>query len=269
MSRITIEPTTLRFANGTSYKSPLPHKKARQAIRRGNAKDDRPAVTLYHYTRPESVESILREGITRGDTPTSVIVTPDQPYGAGCNAIWLSTVDRIGESHGWTNGCPDKTTARFTVEIPKMDNRLWLWSRFARVAKIDAETIDHLNKVAPNGEHSQWYVYFGTIPTDWIKTQQPKDGLDAFLDIVGTEVPETCNCYECRPTHFQCPICGYVHDGMDLVIILECSPCERTWSLDNEGPKCPDCNKGYSRTLHDRGCYLCQDEQPCQEAATQ
>ncbi len=173
MTIITVKPSILRLSDGTTYQPPLPHRKAKKIIRRGNRKDDRPAGPLYHYTFPENVESIVAEGLTRGDTPTDVRCTPGNPYGAGCSGIWMTTVDRLGEPHGWMTTAPEKCKARFTVEIPQFDSRLWLWDRFAASAKIDETTLTELNRCG-GSEHEQWYVYFGVIPPEWLRGEDPK-----------------------------------------------------------------------------------------------
>ena len=129
-------------------------------IRNGNMKDDRPAAVLFHYTSPQAVEKILLEGIHQGDVPTS----PE----AGCNGVWLTTVDRLGASHGWgSTGLLDKTSIRFVIELPDRDSRLWHWPRLARRAQIDRGFYAGLDK-AGDGESDHWYVYFGTIPAAWI-----------------------------------------------------------------------------------------------------
>jgi hypothetical protein len=164
MPRITLEPAHLLRADGTRIRLPLPHKKARKVIRSGNTKDDRPTSVLYHYTSHEAAEKILREGIRKGDVPTS--------REAGCNGVWLTTVDRLGASHGWdSTGRLDKTSIRFVVELPDRDNRLWHWPRLARRAQIDRDYYDSLDQ-SGNGESDHWYVYFGTIPVASITEMQ-------------------------------------------------------------------------------------------------
>lgn len=164
MDRITLEPTHLFQADGTLIRLPLPHRKARKVIRNGNKKDDRPTTALYHYTSPQAFEKILLEGIRQGDVPTS----PQE----GCNGVWLTTVDRLGASHGWdSTGLLDKTSIRFVIELPDRDSRLWGWPRLARRAQIDRAFYDALDRTG-NCESASWYVYFGTIPAAWISEVQ-------------------------------------------------------------------------------------------------
>ena len=164
MRRITLERAHLRWSNGTERSLPLPHKKARKVIRSGNTKDDRPGAVLYHYTSAQAAEKILVEGIRIGDVPTS----PSE----GCNGVWLTTVDRLGASHGWdSTGFLDKTSVRFVIEMRDRDNRLWHWPRLARRSQIDRNHYETLDR-SGNGESDYWYVYFGTIPVAWISEME-------------------------------------------------------------------------------------------------
>ena len=52
---------------------------------------------LYHFTAAEYLESILKDGLNRGDVPLS----PTE----GVNGVWLTT-DPNTEGHGLTDGGP-------------------------------------------------------------------------------------------------------------------------------------------------------------------
>ena len=127
---------------------------------------------LYHYTCIEHRDAILREGITRGDVPTSET--------NGINAVWL-TQSQIPEAQKWGTGgievltdrtarilgsvrssdqtflragdtveFPNKTAVRFTVKIPPGDRHLKHWPRWAR-KRLAASLYDSLDKSGGGG----------------------------------------------------------------------------------------------------------------------
>ena len=82
--------------------------------------------------------------------------------------MWLTTVNRIGESHGWdSGGLLDKTSVQLTVEPPAGERNLWHWPRLAkRIGILDAD-YEGLDRTG-NSESDCWYVYVGHIPWSWV-----------------------------------------------------------------------------------------------------
>lgn len=110
---------------------------------------------LYHFTSREAAAIILRDGISKGDVPTS-------PVG-GFNAPWLTTDDRA-TTQAWTAGSRyDKAAIRLTVHIDDDDSRLVRWTDLAVTLGVEdwwLKALDH----AGGGGSLNWYVYLGTIP---------------------------------------------------------------------------------------------------------
>lgn len=133
---------------------------------------------LYHFTRQGYVDPILREGITRGDVPTS-------PVG-GYQAPWLTDDPNAGKQ-GWVQG-GDKTQMRLTVDIPDTweDSEgqtyspldyLWRWRDLAEVEEVEDWWLTALDEAAGGGsEH--WYVYKGPegIRPEWISIVEDRTG---------------------------------------------------------------------------------------------
>ena len=63
---------------------------------------------------------------------------------------------------------------------------------------------------------------------------------------------------------FQCPSCESLWDEEDLITVRECSneQCGAIFDGDS-GRNCEECNRPFTRRLHDRGCPDCADEMPC------
>lgn len=111
---------------------------------------------LYHFTRPDYVDSIKQNGLIRGDVPTS-------PAG-GFNAPWL-TDDPTASMQDWIVGT-DKNKVRFTISI-KQDKNLRKWSDYATSIGMDSAWYKILDKTGGGGsEH--WYIFLGRIPASWI-----------------------------------------------------------------------------------------------------
>lgn len=131
---------------------------------------------FYHYTALEYLDSIMREGLTKGDVPMSSATA----YQAeGVNAVWLTTSDNA-TGHGLSDArfateeeCrllgvplgarfPDKRAVRITIKMPK--DKLKHWPSYAR-KRIAPRVYDALSK-AGGGEHKArtWYLSFAPIP---------------------------------------------------------------------------------------------------------
>jgi len=111
---------------------------------------------LYHFTRPNNVESIKEYGIIRGDVPTS----PTD----GFNAPWL-TDDPEPKNQTWI-AIADKNKVRITVNI-KNDKWLRKWSSFAATRELDPMLLEAIDKLGGGGSN-HWYIYLGRIPAKWV-----------------------------------------------------------------------------------------------------
>lgn len=115
--------------------------------------------TLFHFTAHEYLASIKRDGIWRGDVPTSP--------GGGFNAPWL-TVNNTWAEQDWKDGSTlDKAAVRLTVEVPEDDPLLVKWSVLAEQEKVTPAWYAALND-AGGGAADSWYVYRGKIPWKWV-----------------------------------------------------------------------------------------------------
>ena len=116
---------------------------------------------LYHFTCPLHAPTILREGITRGDNPTSPV--------QGFNSPWLTT-DPVPENQAWAGAdsrplFADKTTVRLTVEVPDEGFDLVHWPEFAskHIAPEYARAL-----ATSGGDANSWYFSTTTIRPEWI-----------------------------------------------------------------------------------------------------
>ncbi len=136
------------------------------------------AIRLYHFTALEYLDSIMSEGITRGDLPLG-------PTRHG-RAVWL-TRNPSREAQTWTPECErlltaedraaherafgtrpppdakfaDKRAVLITVDVPSSDRLLYQWLRYARLRGVKREWLRALNS-SPD-----WYIYRGAIPPEW------------------------------------------------------------------------------------------------------
>ena len=111
---------------------------------------------LYHFTRPNYVESIQEHGIIRGDVPTT-------PAG-GFNAPWL-TDDPEPKHQSWV-AITEKNKVRITVNI-KREINLRKWNTYAKAIQMDETWYKALDAVGGGGS-DHWYIYLGRIPANWI-----------------------------------------------------------------------------------------------------
>jgi hypothetical protein len=137
---------------------------------------------LYHFTCFDYTESILSEGLTKGDVPTK----PTGPL-SETNAVWLTT-DAEPQGHGLFKGgllteeerrafftmtgtmppagarFPNKLSVRIKVVIPSSDRRLVKWTTWGR-KHCQPRTFEGL--ISKNGtRYKTWWLYFGVIKPD-------------------------------------------------------------------------------------------------------
>jgi|APSaa5957512535_1039671.scaffolds.fasta_scaffold93897_1 hypothetical protein len=128
--------------------------------------------TLYHFTceihLPSimiHLPSIMQEGLTRGDVPTS--------YDGGFNAPWLTSDSSWMGNTGWAgsglrNGTEiDKNKFRLTVRVPDSDANLRHWPELANELEVDKAWYAALDESGGGGSDNH-YVYRGSIPRSWI-----------------------------------------------------------------------------------------------------
>lgn len=68
---------------------------------------------LYHYTRKEWADSIVRDGVI---LPTESNVRLDRPH-AGPDVVWLTATDDWSVDHGGQSEWNGKLECRFVVEV--------------------------------------------------------------------------------------------------------------------------------------------------------
>ena len=125
-----------------------------------------PTRTLFHFTYPERVEDIVRQGLFVTDVPTSP--TMDHGY----RGVWL-TEDPNPLAQGWAggSGLNSKAGARITVDIPWLvlepPYTLYRWLDLAKRAEVEDFWLDAMNKAAGGGQE-YWWVYLYDIPAEWI-----------------------------------------------------------------------------------------------------
>ena len=126
-----------------------------------------PSRTLFHFTYPERVEDIVRQGLFVTDVPTSPSM--DQGY----RGVWL-TEDPNPTAQGWAggSGLNSKAGARLTVDLPSdiintPPYTLYRWLDLAKRAGIDDHWLDAMNRTGGGGQED-WWIYLFDIPPEWI-----------------------------------------------------------------------------------------------------
>lgn len=132
---------------------------------------------LYHYTAAEYLDSILKDGLTRGEVPISQTEV--------LSGIWL-TNDISPRGHGLTDGrpltdrekaffgvpanaparFPDKRAVGLTVAVADDDPNLCRWSEWAR-GRVSREWYRRLDEVG-GWKAKTWWIYWGVIPPNRI-----------------------------------------------------------------------------------------------------
>jgi hypothetical protein len=111
---------------------------------------------LYHFTNHIWLRRIQKEGISRGDVPTS----PTE----GFNAVWLTS---NGDAASQGTMLEKKLSVRLTVEIDSGDPLLKTWLQVMREHRVSGRWRKTLNDLG-GGTEAHWYVYLGTVSPDRI-----------------------------------------------------------------------------------------------------
>ena len=134
---------------------------------------------LYHFTAVELLESIMREGLTRGDVPltpttsrTGVWLTtlyqPDNPGQGGGSlpspAMQHPQLKELSRPEDTEIPPPNKLAVRITVSILSSDRRLDRWMRWAP-RHLELTWFHMLNELGGGPTlATTWWIYWGIIP---------------------------------------------------------------------------------------------------------
>lgn len=167
----------------------------------------RPA-PLYHFTSPDRVGRIKREGLTEGlvivPPPWAPLTyrpgdpvppLPGQPPGTAAVAAypgqWLTDDPDFRQEWATRSTIPhDRTAWRVRVEVPPRGTELLVaWPDFVGRKRLDQRwplwLADFEGRTLPEGEGgayggrpdpSRWWVYLGLVPPQWLRqwTRRPE-----------------------------------------------------------------------------------------------
>jgi hypothetical protein len=117
-------------------------------------------LNLYHFTARRFVDSILRDGLTRGFVVRSFV-----PLQFWDSYRWLTTRESFKQS--WAEGTGRlpyrRTEVRLTVDIPlSRTGSLFNWTTIGPILSDEYETLSDL------GDPENWRLFKGNIPPEWI-----------------------------------------------------------------------------------------------------
>jgi hypothetical protein len=128
---------------------------------------------LYHFTGHHHIDAIRREGLSKGDVPTSL--------NEGVNGVWFTSSPEPGghgipeKTHDFTpaesaeyfqktglrlKGTIGKCDVRITVVIPSTDRALVPWSKWGR-KHCDPHAFQTLNRLG--AAWRTWFIYWRAI----------------------------------------------------------------------------------------------------------
>lgn len=118
--------------------------------------------TLYHFTAKRFLESIKRQGLTRGMMLKSI-----QPLQFLPNKQWLTTKKEFDQ--GWSIGTGrlsyKRNEVRLTVEIPiDAQGNLKPWTQMRFLVPLVANDLEDSDLADPEN----WWIYQGKIKPKWI-----------------------------------------------------------------------------------------------------
>ena len=120
---------------------------------------------LYHFTAKHLLDSILKEGLTKGAIP---LMTP-KGMQLATPVQWLTTNKDFEQV--WNTKLIikyDRNDVRLTVKIPntELGKNLIKWTDFASLPEMQA-TAQSLND--KEGDFNNWYIYAGIVKKHWIR----------------------------------------------------------------------------------------------------
>lgn len=121
---------------------------------------------LYHFTAKHLLDSILKEGLTKGGLPIIEqdkvsFLTPLQ---------WLTINKDFAQT--WCSKKEllkyDRNEVRLTIKVPnsELNKNLIKWTDLAKIKGYD-KVATYLND--KEGDFNNWYVYAGKIKKHWIR----------------------------------------------------------------------------------------------------
>jgi hypothetical protein len=120
-------------------------------------------MTLYHFTAKRFLDSILKEGLTRG-----MMLKSFNPVAMIPNKQWLTKNPNFDQ--GWAVGTGrlpyERNEVRLTIEIP-IDHRHLLkpWSQMKFMVPDVADDLEASDLADPEN----WFIYQGSMNPKWIK----------------------------------------------------------------------------------------------------
>ena len=131
---------------------------------------------LYHFTAKHLLDSILKEGLTKGAIP---LITPSG-LRLATPVQWL-TINK-GFDQVWNTKLIikyDRNDVRLTVKIPntELGRNLIKWTDFIVIPEMQA-TAQSLND--KEGDFNNWYIYAGIVKKHWIRDIEHKSNIVSF-----------------------------------------------------------------------------------------
>lgn len=147
---------------------------------------------LYHFTAKHLLDSILKEGLTKGAIP---LITP-QGLRLATPVQWLTT--NKGFDQIWNTKLIikyDRNDVRLTVKIPntELGRNLIKWTDFIAIPEMQA-TAQSLND--KEGDFNNWYIYAGIVKKHWIRNIEYKTNIVSFAN--GSKIK-----FDNNTEHFQ------------------------------------------------------------------
>jgi len=136
---------------------------------------------LYHYTSLLHVSHIVGHGsLWKGDIPLTNNI---HNYGKEGQAVWFTTCDFAEPNeHGLGNPVCDKSEVRFTADIDSSDPRLFKWSEYARLNKVNKHWYGTVNDVGGGLAHT-WWLFVSPIQLKDLTVAQKINGKYVEMDI--------------------------------------------------------------------------------------
>ena len=131
---------------------------------------------LYHFTAKHLLDSILKEGLTKGAIP---LITPSG-LRLATPVQWPTTNKDFDQV--WNTKLIikyDRNDVRLTVKIPntELGRNLIKWTDFIVIPEMQA-TAQSLND--KEGDFNNWYIYAGIVKKHWIRDIEHKSNIVSF-----------------------------------------------------------------------------------------